>query len=219
MQVKLIAKTAPAGDLAEHAKMAEDILVYCARRSNPNNGLNFATGPKLLGHCIDNRHWSVFDQADMTVEVVTSRAISAQIIRHFSLKIQEFSQRYAIVTDVEPVFARRQDKKNRQNSIDDLPEATKEWFADMQDWLTKEAFQAYNKAIEMGIAKECARFLLPLSSRTTLCMKGSVRTWIHYLQVRTAPDTQLEHRQVAEEIKKIFVQEFPFTAEALKWAE
>lgn len=155
---------------------------------------------------------------DMTVEIVTSRAIAQQIIRHKSFCFQEFSQRYAEVMGFEPCQARRQDEKNRQNSINDLDSATKEWFAETQNEAWHWAKRRYDKAIALGIAKECARMVLPLNTQTKLYMKGSVRSWIHYLQVRTHPSTQLEHREVAIAVVPIFAGHFPIIAGALGWA-
>jgi thymidylate synthase (FAD) len=150
------------------------------------------------------------------MEVETSRAIAAQILRHKSFSFQEFSQRYAEVAgEIQPTEARRQDTKNRQNSIDDLPQDVKDWFAFTQQDLAEQALLAYYAAIEAGIAKECARMLLPLSTTTRLYMSGSVRSWIHYCQVRTDPATQLEHRLIAEQCKDILIQQFPSLKELL----
>lgn len=195
---------------------AEKLMAYCARVSSPSNqgSDNYS---KLLAYCLREHHYSVFEMADMCVEITTSRAISTQIVRHKSFSFQEFSQRYAVSTVFEPVEARRQDIKNRQNSIDDLSEETKQWFADvvislqtMSDWL-------YKEALDKQIAKECARFLLPLSSQTKLYMKGNVRSWLTYLDIRTGNGTQLEHIRVAEEIRKIFIEQFPTVATAKGW--
>ena len=154
---------------------------------------------------------------DMSVEIITSRAISPQILRHKSFQFQEFSQRYAKAQEIERYQPRRQDSKNRQNSLDDLDDATKLWFAEAQERMASRALEQYNLALEKGIAKECARVLLPLGTQTKLYMKGSVRSWIHYLEVRTDKSTQQEHREIALEIKKIFITQFPVTAAALGW--
>ena len=154
---------------------------------------------------------------DMSVEIITSRAISPQILRHKSFQFQEFSQRYAKAQEIERYQPRRQDSKNRQNSLDDLDDATKQWFAEAQERMASTALEQYNLALEKGIAKECARVLLPLATQTKLYMKGSVRSWIHYLEVRTDRSTQQEHREIALEIKKIFMAQFPVTAAALGW--
>jgi len=156
--------------------------------------------------------------ADMCVEIKTTRAIAQQILRHRSFNFQEFSQRYAKATEFVTYGARRQDLKNRQNSIDDLPAEVKQWFLDSQKKVQTEGLSLYEQALEKGIAKECARFLLPLNTKTTLYMKGSVRSWIHYIKVRADASTQKEHRDIAQKVKKIFVEQFPNTAAALEWA-
>lgn len=197
---------------------AEKIMGYCARVSNPNNQQNENVG-KLLRYCADNKHWSVFETAAMCVEINTSRAISAQILRHRSMHFQEFSMRYAAVDNTGIVYyaARRQDVKDRQNSIDDLPEMTKvEWQSRQEDnW--KNAFKHYTWALDNGIAKECARMVLPLQTSTRMYMQGTIRDWIHYIMVRTHPSAQLEHRVIAEEIKQIFISELPVVAKGLGW--
>jgi thymidylate synthase (FAD) len=192
----------------------EELIVYIARVSNPDNQLNIETAPKLLRYCIKKGHWSIFEQVSMGVEIVTSRAISAQILRHRSFSFQEFSQRYAPVTKFEVYEARRGDDKNRQNSFNDLHDETKAWFRDRQLWTERILRLQYENALSLGIAKECARFLLPMSAQTTLYMSGTVRSWVHYLQVRLKPDVQKEHRDIAIEVEKIFKRRFPHTWEA-----
>ena len=196
---------------------AEKTMLYIARVSNPSNQTSENT--KLLDYCIKHQHWSVFEQADMTVEIETSRAIAAQILRHRSFTFQEFSQRYAKVASdaFETYPARRQDDKNRQNSIDDMPQHEKDWFEGVQKEVQDFCMDMYERAIDKGIAKEQARFLLPLSTRTKLYMKGNVRSWIHYIDLRCANGTQLEHKEIADEIKKIFVEQFPVIAKAKGW--
>ena len=185
----------------------EELIAYCARVSSPNQeNKNFS---KLLKYCLDNGHWSVFEQADMTVEITTSRAIAQQILRHRSFTFQEFSQRYAEVQTFEDIDPRRQDSKNRQNSIDDLDPQTIEIFKARLKAIDTLAMEYYKEALELGIAKECARFLLPLNVQTKLYMKGNVRSWIHYLRVRDADGVQEEHRKIAREIRKIFNNQFP----------
>jgi thymidylate synthase (FAD) len=216
MSVRLVSVTKPVAD--EFLNMSPDELIAAvARVSNPNNQTNTETMPKMLKYCIDHKHWSVFEMVDMTVEITTSRMIAAQILRHRSFTFQEFSQRYAKVTDCVLLNPRRQDNKNRQNSIDDLDESTKQEFKDYQIDLWFQVKEKYNYFIEKGVAKECARGILPLSTQTTLYMKGNARSWIHYLEIRTDPSTQLEHREIAVEIKKIFVETFPIIASALNW--
>ena len=195
----------------------EELIAYCARVSSPNQeNPEYA---KLLAYCIKNGHWSVFEMASMCVEIETSRAIAQQILRHRSFSFQEFSQRYAAVSEFIPYQARRQDFKNRQNSLDDLPEDTKNWFIDEQNTLGQIAFQRYEKALSMGIAKECARFLLPLNVKTKMYMHGTIRSWIHYLEQRIKPGVQKEHRDIALAIQKIFALEYPNCAKALDWKE
>ena len=193
---------------------------YVARVSNPKNQDN----PKvagLLGYCIKHGHWSVFEQAHMTVEIETTRGLAAQILRHRSFTFQEFSQRYAdtnLLADEIPMFdLRHQDTKNRQNSTDDVPKNKKQ---DLQEKIAEhfvEAMDLYNELLANGIAKECARFVLPLATPTRLYMTGSCRSWIHYINLRSAHGTQKEHMDVVAECKKIFVEQFPSVSEALEW--
>lgn len=196
---------------------AEKLISYCARVSSPKNQTNFETAPRLLKYCIKNKHWSIFEMANMCVEIQTSRGISPQILRHRSFCFQEFSQRYAKVSGFVNYSARRQDQKNRQNSIDNLEKWKQAFFSTAQAVLQKLSLRLYNTALKIGIAKESARFLLLGSAKTTMYMNGTVRSWIHYLQLRTDPSTQLEHREVALAIQKIFIKEFPVVAEALGW--
>lgn len=194
----------------------EKQMAYVARVSNPENQEN-PNYAKLLAYCIKHQHWSVFEGASLTVEIKTSRAIAAQILRHRSATFQEFSQRYASPTKTIVYEARRQDNKNRQNSIDDLSEDDKIWFKNAQEDLAKQSFSLYEQAVKRGVAKECARFMLPLSTETTMYMTNNCRNWIHYIQLRTTPGTQKEHREIAEAIKGVFVKEWPTVAEALGW--
>ena len=218
MNVKLISITqSMINDRTTNLPSAESLIAYTARVSNPAGQMNDETAPRLLAYLIKNKHWSPFEMVSFTVEIQTSRAIAAQILRHRSFSFQEFSQRYAEATSTYHYPARRQDKKNRQNSIDDLPSETLSWFEEAQSQVDALAMDLYNEALDKGIAKEQARFLLPLSTATTLYMSGTARSWIHYLQLRTDPGTQLEHRQIAEEIKLIFCSQFPATSEALGW--
>ena len=215
MQVRLISVTAPLIRIEKQTLTPEGLIAYCARVSSPHQEtLDYE---KLLAYCIAHKHWSVFEMVDMTVEIVTSRAISPQILRHKSFQFQEFSQRYAKAQEIERYQPRRQDGKNRQNSLNDLDEATLQWFDEAQERTAQAAMEIYNTALEKGIAKECARVLLPLGTRTKLYMKGSVRSWIHYLEVRTDKSTQQEHQEIALAIQKIFMTQFPVTAAALNW--
>lgn len=197
----------------------EKLIAYCARISSPQNQDNFDTAPKLLRYCIRKGHWSIFEMANMVVEIETSRAIAAQILRHRSFTFQEFSQRYAAVTQtgVAHARARRQDTKNRQNSFDDLSSVDVDWFDYAIKDVNKLSREYYEEALSRGIAKECARFLLPLATKTRMYMNGTIRSWIHYIQLRTAPETQLEHRQIAEGVRAVFSKELPIIAEALEW--
>ncbi|MHB8407780.1 MAG: FAD-dependent thymidylate synthase [Acidiferrobacterales bacterium] len=218
---KLISVTKPALLPGMCRMTAEELLVYVARVSSPSNQTNLETSPKLLKYLIEHKHWSPFEMGSMTVEIITSRAIAAQILRHRSFSFQEFSQRYAEVKGNAFVCypGRRQAEKNRQSSVDDLPEEIKRWFEVAQGEVWAVAYQLYAQAIKKGIAKECARFLLPLNTETTLYMSGTIRSWIHYLQIRTEEGVQKEHRDLAIEIRDIFSRLFPATSTALGWIE
>lgn len=174
-----------------------EIMAYVARMSNPGNQHNNKTAPQLLAYCLEHGHWSVFETCSLTVSVQTSRAIAQQVIRHRSFCFQEFSQRYASATTFERYEARRQDRKDRQSSIDDLPESDKTWFEEAQDKVWELAFGLYTEAIRRDIALECARFLLPLSTTTKIYITGNVRSWIHYLLARCKKGVQKEHRDIA----------------------
>ena len=199
---------------------AEKNIAYCARVSNPNNQENEKIAG-LLKYCINHQHWSIFEMAFMTLEINTTRGLAAQILRHRSFTYQEFSQRYAdssLLADKIPMFdLRRQDTKNRQNSIDDIDEFTKQEFEIQIQRYFAEGMDLYQAMLDKGIAKECARFVLPLATPTKLYMSGSVRSWIHYIQLRSANGTQKEHMDIANECKCIFAGEFPVIAEALGW--
>jgi thymidylate synthase (FAD) len=199
---------------------AEKLIAYCARVSNPNkqNNENYA---KLLKYCIDHKHFSIFEQSFMTMEINTTRGLAAQILRHRSFTFQEFSQRYADTTllaeDI-PVFElRRQDTKNRQNSIDDISDELRvKWNTKIREHFAK-AKSIYDDMIKDGVAKECARFVLPLATPTRLYVSGTVRSWIHYIDLRSANGTQKEHMDIANECKQIFTEQFPTISEALGW--
>jgi thymidylate synthase (FAD) len=213
--VKLVAITEGANELA--GKNAQEIISYVARVSNPTNQMNFGTGSKLIKYCITHNHWSIFEHSFVTLEIQTSRAIAAQILRHKSFTFQEFSQRYAAAFDKINYNARRQDDKNRQNSIDDMSEEDKQWFEDAQNKVWSESKSLYDEALSKGIAKEQARFLLPLNTATTIYMTGSVRSWIHYIQLRDGNGTQKEHADIAREAKLVLAQKLPDVASALGW--
>ena len=199
---------------------AEQTMAYVARVSNPNNQEN-PNYAKLLGYCIKHNHWSVFEQSFMTLEIETTRGLAAQILRHRSFTYQEFSQRYAdssLLSETIPLpELRRQDTKNRQNSIDDIDAFVKQEFEIKMRKHFDEAMVLYQSMLDMGIAKECARFVLPLATPTRLYMSGSCRSWIHYIQLRSANGTQKEHMEIAEQCKSIFAEQFPTVAEALEW--
>ena len=199
---------------------AEQHMAYVARVSNPNNQDNdkFAG---LLKYCINHGHWSVFEQAFMTVEINTTRGLAAQILRHRSFTYQEFSQRYAdssmLADEISLPELRRQDDKNRQNSIDDLdPLMIQDLNFKMQKHFA-EGMKLYKEMLDAGVAKECARFVLPLATPTRIYMTGSVRSWIHYVDLRSAHGTQKEHMTVAEGVRSIFSEQFPTVAQALDW--
>ena len=198
---------------------AEKHIAYVARVSNPQNQENEKFSG-LLKYCIKHGHWSVFEQAYMTLEINTTRAIAAQILRHRSLTYQEFSQRYAdsnLLGVIELPELRRQDDKNRQNSIDDLEPEMVEKFNRQMNTLFSSAFGLYNQMLEAGVAKECARFVLPLATPTKIYMTGSCRSWIHYINLRSGHGTQKEHMDIANACKDIFVENFPSVSEALEW--
>ena len=199
---------------------AEKTMAHIARVSNPNNqdNPNYAG---LLRYCIKHNHWSVFEQSSMTLEIETTRAIAAQILRHRSFTFQEFSQRYAQSNElgkIELPDLRRQDTKNRQNSIDDVDPFVKQKLEAQMITLFSSAQSLYNQMIEEGIAKECARMVLPLCTPTRIYMTGSARSWIHYIELRSANGTQKEHMDIANACKSIFIDTFPTIAEALEWS-
>jgi len=199
---------------------AEKHMGYVARVSNPKNQDN-PNVAGLLSYCIKHGHWSVFEQAFMTVEIETTRGLAAQILRHRSFTFQEFSQRYADVNWLKmgiPVpELRSQDDKNRQNSIDDIPEEQQKRLKNQIARHFYEAMDLYNELIREGIAKECARFVLPLASPTRIYMTGSVRSWVHYVDLRTGHGTQKEHMDIANACKDILIEQFPVCAKALEW--
>ena len=199
---------------------AEKTMAYIARVSNPKNQENPEVAG-LLKYCIKHGHWSVFEQAFMTVEIETTRGIAAQILRHRSFTFQEFSQRYANTTHLGHIplpELRRQDNKNRQNSIDDIDDEQVKFLKKEIALHFAAAKDLYNELIRQGVAKECARFVLPLATPTKLYMTGSCRSWVHYIDLRSGHGTQKEHMDIANEIKDIFSQQFPIVAEALSWS-
>ena len=218
MQTKLIAKTFPIIEIENEdgtlsALKPEEFVVYIARVSNPSNQLNVGTGAKLLRYLITHKHWSPFEHVSCTFEIKTSRAIAAQILRHRSFTFQEFSQRYAPVTDLEPIEWRKQGKTNRQVGDEpiQLPEHIQVTVNNLQALIKG----TYDTLINAGIAKECARMILPLNTATTIYMTGSLRSWIHYLELRCDEATQKEHRDIALSIKKDLEVYFPETFKVL----
>ena len=198
---------------------AEKTMAYIARVSNPANQEN-DNYSGLLKYCIKHNHWSVFEQSTMTVEIETTRAIAAQILRHRSFTYQEFSQRYAdakLLETIELPELRRQDNKNRQNSIDDLDPKIVDKLNAQMNTLFSSAFSLYNQMLEEGVAKECARMVLPLCTPTRIYMTGSCRSWIHYINLRSSNGTQEEHRLIAEDAREVFKGVFPEVAVALEW--
>ena len=199
---------------------AEQHIAYCARVSNPNNqdSEKFAG---LLAYCIKHQHWSIFEQAFMSMEIETTRGIAAQVLRHRSFTFQEFSQRYAstnlLNSEIELPELRRQDDKNRQNSTDDLDPELIDKLNRQMITLFSSASNLYAQMLDAGVAKECARFVLPLATPTRMYMSGSLRSWIHYIELRSAHGTQTEHMDIANSCKEIFKEQFPIISEALEW--
>jgi len=208
MNVSLVSITQPFSNLDS----AEDIIAYCARVSNPENQKNVETAPRLLKFLIKHGHWSPFEMVDMTMEIKTSRAIAAQILRHRSFSFQEFSQRYSEAQSLEKLELRKQADKNRQSSSEAFEDS--QLHTKVREHLAK-SLSLYKNLIRKGAAKESARMILPLTTETTMYMKGSARSWIHYIDLRTKENTQKEHREIAEECKNIFKHNFPTTSEAL----
>ena len=217
--VKLISCTQGAGEL--QGKGPQEVITYVARVSNPHNQSNFNTAAGLLKYCIKHQHWSIFETASMTLEINTNRGIAAQVLRHRSFTFQEFSQRYADTKLLEQTIPvpelRKQDTKNRQNSTNDLPPGVVDDYQKKIEKHFEDGMYLYNNLLDNGIAKECARFVLPLSTPTRLYMTGSVRSWITYINLRSANGTQEEHRQIAEGCREVFMEVFPDISTALEW--
>lgn len=212
--VRLIAVTEPTQRLRNLGiKTAEDLIVYIARVSNPSNQTNTETGSKLIRYLIKHKHWSPFEHASATMEITTSRAIAAQILRHRSFTFQEFSQRYSEVLNLEPLQFRAQGKTNRQ--VGDVSMILPTMIEDVVVASQKACEDAYKKLIDIGVAKECARMVLPLNTSTTIYMTGTLRSWIHYIQLRNTPETQKEHRDIAFDVLTILDKQFPETFKIL----
>ena len=217
--VKLVSCTQGAGELKD--KGPQDVISYVARVSNPHNQENFRTAAGLLKYCIKHEHWSIFETVSMTMEINTNRGIAAQVLRHRSFTFQEFSQRYAdtnlLGADVPVPELRRQDAKNRQNSTNDLaPGMVKDYQHKIEQYF-KEGMNLYNNLLDNGVAKECARFVLPLATPTRIYMTGSCRNWVHYINLRSAHGTQEEHRLIAEGCREVFKDLLPDVSTALEW--
>ena len=199
---------------------AEENIVYMARVSNPKNQANMETAPRLIKYLLKHKHWSPFEMASMQVEINTTRAVAAQVLRHRSFSFQEFSQRYSSVGDLPSIglpHLRSQDLKNKQASHDNMDPDVVENLNTQIDKLYQSAQNVYDLLLEQGVAKECARSVLPLGTPTRMYMSGSIRSWIHYIEIRAGIETQLEHRLIAESVKSIFVEQFPAIAEAMEW--
>lgn len=212
MNVKLVSITQP---IVEGINNAEELVAYCARVSNPSNQLNQETAPKLLAYLIKHKHWSPFEMVNACFEIQTSRAIAAQILRHRSFSFQEFSQRYSSTTELENLQWRSQGKTNRQVGEDDI--TLLQEYQHMVDNAQKTCVKTYELLIEKGVAKECARMVLPLNTKTTIYMNGTLRSWVHYIDLRKDTNTQKEHREIVLEIQKIFLEKFPNITQALGW--
>ena len=212
MDVKLISLTKPVDELL--MENSDELVAFIARVSNPENQMNHETAPRLLNYLTEHKHWSPYEMVDFTVEIKTSRAIAAQILRHRSFCFQEFSQRYSAATEIEPIELRKKAEKNRQSSTEVVTDPV---INNIVKYATDHAVQTYDKLLKQGIAREQARMVLPLTTQTTMYMKGSLRSWIHYIDLRTKEDTQKEHRLIAEKIKNIFIDQFPILAEAIKF--
>jgi len=191
---------------------AERLIVKMARVSNPANEDNWETGPKLIKHLLNHKHWSPLEMACMCVKIETERDISAQIIRHRSFSFQEFSTRYAKASRAETPWFRSQDAKNRQNSFDDIHPTKQADYQKRADYVMGQLFSLYDRLLTDGVAKETARRILPLCTGTTIYMQGTLRSWYHYISLRTSEDTQLEHRRIAIACREIFKQQFPILA-------
>ena len=213
MKIELVTETKGVGKL--EGKSLEQVVAHIARISNPKNRDNESI-EGLLRYCIRHRHWSIFQTVSLGFEIETSRGISPQMLRHASFDFQEYSQRYSsAIIELEPVDARRQDDKNRQNSIDDLSAHAKAWFDNAQQDLFNTAKDTYNAALKKGIAKECARTVLPIGTKTFIVMSGNLRSWMHYIVLRSANGTQKEHSDIAKAAHAIIKERYPLTGELI----
>jgi thymidylate synthase (FAD) len=220
MKVELVSCTRPVGKLeGSEVRDVKDLVAYCARVSNPNNQMNSQTADKLIKYLKKHRHWSPFEMADVTLEIETTRDIARQMLRHRSFSFQEFSQRYSDVSELGEMFesseARLQDEKNRQNSVEVVDDVLQKWWEERQKEVIDASVAAYRAALDRGIAKEVARKVLPEGlTKSRLFMKGSIRSWIHYLEVRgPGSGTQKEHMLVAEQVAKAIAHVFSLPEE------
>lgn len=197
---------------------AEQLITKMARVSNPSNEDNMETAPRLLSYLIKHKHWSPFELGNMCIKISTERDISTQILRHRSFTFQEYSSRYSNMPMANTPEFRRQDLKNRQNSIDDLADELIDEMKDKATVAISHSYNVYQELLDKGVAKECARRILPLCTPTTLYMNGTIRSWIHYIQLRSSNGTQLEHMEIANKIKTIFIEQLPFISVALQWS-
>jgi thymidylate synthase (FAD) len=212
--VKLVSITKP---VIEGINTPEDLISYCARVSNPENQMSTETAPRLIKYLIKHKHWSPFEMVSATFEIKTSRAIAAQILRHRSFSFQEFSQRYSMATEFEKFELRKQGKTNRQVGEDLIDFGDYVEMVEEVETLQLACQNLYKKLLDKGVARECARMVLPLSTSTTLYMSGTIRSWIHYIDLRTSKDTQTDHREIADRIQDILIKELPVISEALEW--
>lgn len=213
MDVKFVSETVPMIEDAPEIVTGDQLIVYCARVSNPSNQRNVLTTDRLIDRCIRKKHWSVFSMADMTVRIETSRAVAAQILRHSSFDFQEFSQRYSKAESWEPIELRQQGATDRQATSE--PHHNQDYWSEKVQKHLSATFEIYEQMLEDGVARESARMILPMATTTTLFMKGNVRSWIFYMNVRLEESTQKEHRMVAQKVLEIFRVRFPITYHAL----
>ena len=217
MKVKLVSYTKPADNFeAEGLENAQDLIAFCARVSNPANQYNKETAEKLIGYLIKWGHWSPLEMVNACLEIDTTRDIAHQIVRHRSFSFQEFSQRYSVAQELEEIQLRKQAEKNRQSSTDEFTDGF--FLAKVREHLGR-SLSLYNEAIKMGVAKESARLLLPLTTETTMYMSGTIRSWVHYIDLRSQEETQKEHRDIAGGCRDIFIEHFPNISLALGWKE
>ena len=216
LKIKMISYSKPSREMYDEGLMdVQELIAFCARVSNPSNQFNTQTSEKLISYLVKHQHWSPLEMVSACLEIETTRDIARRILRHRSFSFQEFSQRYAEVESIpSPPYLRRQDTKNRQNSIDDLDVRTKLYWQNEIDELYQKSQDVYQRMLKQGIAKECAREVLPIGSDTTLYMNGTIRSWVHYIELRSANGTQKEHMEIAIACAEVIAQIFPIAKEA-----